>query len=91
VVTPVRTLLTPPPNREMRVKNEYIVHKSIQGCMGVKITANDLDHAVAGTSLYVVGPDDDVDELKVGSVGIAHLSEGAGWPSAWQPRLTRCG
>ena len=65
VVTQIRTLLTPQPMREMRVKNEYIVHKSIKGCMGVKITANDLDHVVAGTSVYVVTPDDDVDELKV--------------------------
>ena len=64
IVTPIRALLTPHPMREMRVKGQYIHHKEMRAAMGVKITAQGLEHAVAGTNLVVVGPDDDVEELK---------------------------
>jgi len=53
IVTHVRALLTPHPMKEMRVKNEYIHHKSIGGAMGIKISANDLEKALAGSELYV--------------------------------------
>jgi translation initiation factor 5B len=32
--------------------------------MGIKIAANDLDKAIAGSRLLVVGPDDDEEDLK---------------------------
>jgi translation initiation factor 5B len=63
IMTTVRALLTPPPNREMRIKSEYIHHQSVQGAMGVKIVAPDLNRAVAGTPLMVVHKDDDEEEL----------------------------
>jgi hypothetical protein len=40
--------------REMRVKGQLMDHKEIRAAMGVKIVAPGLEHAVAGTSMYVV-------------------------------------
>jgi len=37
VVTSIRALLTPPPNREMRVKSEYIHHETLSGAIGIKV------------------------------------------------------
>ncbi|KAJ0883104.1 putative protein-synthesizing GTPase [Helianthus annuus] len=62
--TTIRSLLTPHPMKELRVKGAYIHHKEIKAAQGIKITGQNLEHAVAGTALYVVGPDDDVDEIK---------------------------
>lgn len=64
IVTQARALLTPPPLREMRVKSDYVHHKRIEAAMGVKIAAQHLEKAVAGTSLLVAHPDDDVEDLK---------------------------
>ncbi|DAZ96994.1 TPA: hypothetical protein N0F65_011909 [Lagenidium giganteum] len=64
VVTTIRSLLTPHPMKEIRVKGEYLHHPTIKAAMGVKICANGLEKAVAGTQIYVVGPDDDEEELK---------------------------
>ncbi|AQK92569.1 eukaryotic translation initiation factor 2 (eIF-2) family protein [Zea mays] len=63
IVTTVRALLTPHPMRELRVKGTYIHHKEIRAAQGVKISAQGLEHAIAGTALYVLGPDDDLDKL----------------------------
>ncbi|KAJ2654946.1 eukaryotic translation initiation factor 5B [Coemansia sp. RSA 1200] len=63
IVTNVRALLTPQPMRELRVKSAYMHHKSIKAAMGVKISAPDLENAIAGSRLLVVGPDDDEEEL----------------------------
>ncbi|KAF4131327.1 Elongation factor Tu domain 4 [Phytophthora infestans] len=64
VVTTIRSLLTPHPMKEIRVKGEYLHHQKMKAAMGVKICAQGLEKAVAGTQIYVVGPDDDVEELK---------------------------
>ncbi|BAM39893.1 translation initiation factor IF-2 [Theileria orientalis strain Shintoku] len=63
IVTNIRTLLTPQPLSELRVKGEYIKHTMIKAAMSVKIVANGLEDTVAGTELFVVGDADDVDEL----------------------------
>jgi len=63
IVTNVRALLTPQPMRELRVKSAYIHHKQVKASQGVKIAAPDLEKAIAGSRLLVVGPDDDEEEL----------------------------
>ncbi|KAH7344044.1 hypothetical protein B0J17DRAFT_645130 [Rhizoctonia solani] len=64
IVTQVRALLTPQPLREMRIKSAYVHHKEVKAALGVKISAPDLEKAIAGSRLLVVGPDDDEDDLK---------------------------
>ena len=64
IVTQIRSLLTPQPMKEMRVKTPYVHHTDIKGAIGVKISATGIERALAGSNLYVVGPDDDLEELK---------------------------
>ena len=64
VVTTIRGLLTPPPNKEMRVKSEYVHHKEITGAVGVKLVATDISRAVAGTTVLVKQEEDDIEDIK---------------------------
>lgn len=63
IATNIRALLTPPPARELRIKSEYVHHKEVKAALGVKIAANDLEKAVAGSRLLVVKDGDDEDEM----------------------------
>lgn len=47
------------------MKGSYEHHKMIKAAQGVKISAQNLETAVAGTQLLVVGEDDDVETLKL--------------------------
>ncbi|KAF7151888.1 hypothetical protein RHSIM_Rhsim02G0210400 [Rhododendron simsii] len=62
IVTTIRALLTPHPMKELR--GTYLHHKEIKAAQGIKITAKGLEHAIAGTGLYVVGPHDDLEDIK---------------------------
>uniref|UniRef100_A0A1J3CSV2 Eukaryotic translation initiation factor 5B n=1 Tax=Noccaea caerulescens TaxID=107243 RepID=A0A1J3CSV2_NOCCA len=64
IVTTIRALLTPHPMKELRVKGTYVHYKEIKAAQGIKITAQGLEHAIAGTALHVVGPDDDIEAIK---------------------------
>nr|CAD1829228.1 unnamed protein product [Ananas comosus var. bracteatus] len=64
IVTNIRALLTPHPMKELRVKGSYQHHKELKAAQGVKISAQGLEHAIAGTALYVVKPSDDLEEIK---------------------------
>merc|ERR1712023_375875 len=64
IVTSIRALLTPHPLRELRVKGSYLHHAEIQAAQGVKITGNNLEGTIAGTNMFVLGKEDDVEELK---------------------------
>ncbi|XP_058112112.1 eukaryotic translation initiation factor 5B-like [Magnolia sinica] len=64
IVTTIRALLTPHPMKELRVKGSYQHHKELKAAQGIKITAQGLEHAIAGTGLYVVGSEDDLEDIK---------------------------
>jgi translation initiation factor 5B len=63
IVTNIRALLTPQPMRELRVKSQYVHHKRVKAALGVKICAPDLEKAIAGSRLLVVGKNDDEEDL----------------------------
>jgi len=64
IVTHIKGLLMPEPLKEFRVKNAYTTHPKVSGAQGVRISAKELDKAVAGTSLSVAHHDDEVDILR---------------------------
>ncbi|EXJ89435.1 translation initiation factor 5B [Capronia epimyces CBS 606.96] len=63
IATNIRALLTPAPLKELRLKSQYVHNKEVKAALGVKIAANDLEGAIAGSRLLVVGPEDDEDDL----------------------------
>lgn len=64
VITHIRSLVTPHPLREMRVKGDYLHHKTLRGSMGIKLCANGLEEAVAGTNLVVLKESDSEEQVK---------------------------
>ncbi|CAG7825528.1 unnamed protein product, partial [Allacma fusca] len=61
IVTQIRSLLTPQPMKELRVKNTYIEYKEIKGAIGVKITGKDLEKAIAGLNAVVAYQPDEIE------------------------------
>lgn len=64
IATNIRALLTPAPLKELRLKSQYVHNQECKASLGVKIAANDLEHAIAGSRLLVVGPSDDEEDLE---------------------------
>ena len=64
ITTNIRALLTPAPLKELRLKSQYVHNKEVKAALGVKIAANDLEQAIAGSRLLVVGPEDDEEDLE---------------------------
>lgn len=53
IVTKVRAIMKPSPLKELREKSKFEYVKSVSAAAGIKISAPDLDKAVAGMSLIV--------------------------------------
>ena len=64
ITTDVRALLTPAEMKELRVKSQYVHNKTVKAALGVKIAANGLDNAIAGSRLLVAKDKDDEDEIE---------------------------
>ncbi|KAJ4462971.1 putative Eukaryotic translation initiation factor 5B [Paratrimastix pyriformis] len=64
ITTQIRALLTPQPCRELRVKSQYTQHREILAAMGVKISAQGLENAVAGSPLHVAYEPEEVEFLQ---------------------------
>jgi translation initiation factor 5B len=64
ISTNIRALLTPAPLKELRLKSAYVHNKEAKASLGVKIAANDLEGAIAGSRLLVVGDEDDESDLE---------------------------
>ncbi|RDL33680.1 putative Eukaryotic translation initiation factor 5B [Venustampulla echinocandica] len=64
ITTNVRALLTPAPLKELRLKSQYVHNKEVKAALGVKISAPNLEGAIAGSRLMVVGPDDDESDIE---------------------------
>ena len=64
IATNIRALLTPAPLKELRLKSHYVHNQECKASLGVKISANDLEHAIAGSRLMVVGPGDDEEDIE---------------------------
>lgn len=64
ISTNIRALLTPAPLKELRLKSQYVHNKECKAALGVKIAANDLETAIPGSRLLVVGPEDDEEDLE---------------------------
>jgi len=64
ITTKIRALLTPAPLKELRLKSQYVHNHECKASLGVKISADGLEHAIAGSRLLVVGPKDDEEDLE---------------------------
>ena len=50
--------------KEMRIKGEYIHHNSIKGSMGIKISANGFENALAGSELFKATTEEEIETYK---------------------------
>lgn len=48
----------------MRVKGEYQHHQAIRGSMGIKISAPNLENAIAGSELYKANNEEEIEDFK---------------------------
>ena len=64
IVTNIRALLTPAPLKELRLKSQYVHNQECKASLGVKIAANDLENAIAGSRLLVVKNQDEEEDLE---------------------------
>lgn len=61
--TSIRSLLTPPPNRESRIKSDFIRHEIVKGAIGVKLVVNGLESTGIPGS-HIINTDSKMDFTK---------------------------
>ena len=64
IATNIRALLTPAPLKELRLKSQYVHNQECKASLGVKIAANDLENAIAGSRLMVVKSSEEEEDLE---------------------------
>jgi translation initiation factor 5B len=65
IVTTVRALLMPKPLQELRHKStEFVNVKEVHAAAGVRIAAPGLDEVLAGSPLFVVEKDEEIEKIK---------------------------
>lgn len=64
IVTQIRSVLTPQPMRELRVKAQYIHHQCLKAAQGAKLCGKDLEKVLAGSPLYVAHNQAEIEVLK---------------------------
>ena len=64
ISTNIRALLTPAPLKELRLKSQYVHNHECKASLGVKIAANDLENAIAGSRLLVVKTPEEEEDLE---------------------------
>jgi len=64
IITSVRSLLTALPPRDARSKTSFAQNAEVKGTINVKICANGIERAAAGSRLYVVSEDREEGALK---------------------------
>lgn len=69
IVTSIRALLTPQPMKELRVKGDYIHHQKIKGAMGIKLSAPNMEHALAGSELFKCSNEHEIEDAKIAIEG----------------------
>ena len=64
IVTKIKALLKPPPLRELRVEKQFENVDYVTAAAGIKISAPDLDKAVAGSPIATVHEGGEIEEIK---------------------------
>ncbi len=64
IVTKVRAILKPSPLKELREKGQFQSENEVSAAAGIKISAPNLDNAVAGMSLRVANTKEEVESAK---------------------------
>jgi len=64
IVSTIRSVLTPQPLRELRVKAQYIHHPVLKAAQGAKLCGKDFEKVLAGSPVYIAHSPDEVEVLK---------------------------
>ena len=66
ICTHIKQIYTPPANKDLRVKQQWVKHTKVKGATGIKIVGrgDEMDRALAGLPLYIARRDDEVEYFK---------------------------